>query len=283
MQLTTPKNTSESAMITSSRDPLRITIWAAGIILPIIAAALFGRLSRRRSSHGQAVRDPGRDHPRLGASPPAGRVPDPGPRAHPGPRTQGHLRRRHPDAHRPPERAGQPGRRRRGRHARRPAGRPAPRPSARPPGLAVAVMANAASFLLPTSNITNLLLLGRVPLATAAYLSDSWLPWILVTAVTAGPLAWWTATPAGTDSCRRRRPLGPRRARPGADVPDRLRDPRAARHRPGAPRQLHRPARRSSPAGLRRQQPARRRSNTCQPEHPGCGQRSSPRPSGRAC
>ena len=59
--------------------------------------------------------------------------------------------------------------------------------------VAVAVMANAASFLLPTSNITNLLLLGRVPLATAAYLSDSWLPWILVTAVTAGPLAWWTA------------------------------------------------------------------------------------------
>ena len=62
--------------------------------------------------------------------------------------------------------------------------------------VAVAAMANTASFLLPTSNITNLLLLGRVPLATAAYLSDSWLPWILVTAVTFelfGPLAWWAA------------------------------------------------------------------------------------------
>ncbi len=58
---------------------------------------------------------------------------------------------------------------------------------------AVAVMANAASFLLPTSNITSLLLLGRVPLATPAYLSDSWLPWILVTAVTLGPLAAWAA------------------------------------------------------------------------------------------
>jgi Na+/H+ antiporter NhaD/arsenite permease-like protein len=54
-------------------------------------------------------------------------------------------------------------------------------------------MANAASFLLPTSNITNLLLLGRVPLATPAYVTDSWLPWILVTAATLGPLAAWAA------------------------------------------------------------------------------------------
>jgi arsenical pump membrane protein len=63
---------------------------------------------------------------------------------------------------------------------------------------AVAVIANAASFLLPTSNITNLLLLGRVPLGIPAYLGDSWLPWILVIAVTLGPLAWWVArAPAG--------------------------------------------------------------------------------------
>jgi Na+/H+ antiporter NhaD/arsenite permease-like protein len=54
-------------------------------------------------------------------------------------------------------------------------------------------MANAASFLLPTSNITNLLLLGRVPLATPAYAGDSWLPWILVITVTLGPLAVWAA------------------------------------------------------------------------------------------
>ena len=60
--------------------------------------------------------------------------------------------------------------------------------------VAVAMTANAASFLLPTSNITNLLLLGHVPLAAAAYLSDSWLAWILVTAITAGPLAWWAGT-----------------------------------------------------------------------------------------
>jgi arsenical pump membrane protein len=59
--------------------------------------------------------------------------------------------------------------------------------------VAVAVVANAASFLLPTSNVTNLLLLGRVPLSTPAYLQDSWLPWILVTAITVGPLAMWAA------------------------------------------------------------------------------------------
>jgi len=57
--------------------------------------------------------------------------------------------------------------------------------------VAVAVMANAASFLLPTSNVTNLLLLGRVPLAVPAYVADSWLAWLLVIAVTLGPLAAW--------------------------------------------------------------------------------------------
>jgi arsenical pump membrane protein len=62
--------------------------------------------------------------------------------------------------------------------------------------VAVAITANAASFLLPTSNITNLLLLSRVPAATLAYLGDSWLPWFLVTAITVGPLARWASTGA---------------------------------------------------------------------------------------
>ena len=62
--------------------------------------------------------------------------------------------------------------------------------------VAVAMTANAASFLLPTSNITNLLLLSRVPAPTPAYISDSWLPWILVTAITVGPLALWAGTAA---------------------------------------------------------------------------------------
>ncbi len=60
--------------------------------------------------------------------------------------------------------------------------------------VAVAMTANAASFLLPTSNITNLLLLSHQPLPAAAYASDSWLPWILVTASTTTLLAWWAAT-----------------------------------------------------------------------------------------
>src|SRR4029077_19712293 len=53
--------------------------------------------------------------------------------------------------------------------------------------VAVAMTANAASFLLPPPNITTLLLLSRVPTATLAYLGGSWLPWLLVTAITAGP------------------------------------------------------------------------------------------------
>jgi Na+/H+ antiporter NhaD/arsenite permease-like protein len=39
MRLTTSKNTSESARITSTRDPLRVAIWAAGVIVAIIAIA----------------------------------------------------------------------------------------------------------------------------------------------------------------------------------------------------------------------------------------------------
>jgi arsenical pump membrane protein len=70
-----------------------------------------------------------------------------------------------------------------GRH-RMPAGRLA---------VAVAITANAASFLLPTANITSLLLLGRTPLPALAYLRSSWPAWLLVTAVTAGPLSAWLA------------------------------------------------------------------------------------------
>lgn len=68
--------------------------------------------------------------------------------------------------------------------------------------VAVAITANATSFLLPTSNITTLLLLARRPLP-AAYLSGSWLPWILVTAVTIGPLSAW----AGRGTAGQARPV----------------------------------------------------------------------------
>jgi arsenical pump membrane protein len=66
--------------------------------------------------------------------------------------------------------------------------------------LAVAITANAASFLLPTSNITSLLLLGRHPIPAAAYVSRSWLPWLLVTTLTIGALGAWLAR-AGPGRC----------------------------------------------------------------------------------
>lgn len=56
--------------------------------------------------------------------------------------------------------------------------------------LAVAAVANAASFLLPTSNLTNLMILTRDPLPGLAYLRDSWLPWILVVGTTIAALTW---------------------------------------------------------------------------------------------
>jgi len=67
--------------------------------------------------------------------------------------------------------------------------------------VAVAITANAASFLLPTSNITSLLLLGRTPLSALAYLRGSWLAWLLVLTVTIGSLTVWLA-PAGTGTAR---------------------------------------------------------------------------------
>jgi arsenical pump membrane protein len=63
--------------------------------------------------------------------------------------------------------------------------------------ISAALTANAASFLLPTSNITNLLLLGREHLLVAAYIGDSWLPWLLVTVLTIAPLALWSAATRG--------------------------------------------------------------------------------------
>jgi arsenical pump membrane protein len=50
--------------------------------------------------------------------------------------------------------------------------------------VACALTANATSFLLPTSNVTNLLVLSRDPLDAWSYLRQSWLGWVLVTALT---------------------------------------------------------------------------------------------------
>lgn len=55
--------------------------------------------------------------------------------------------------------------------------------------VAVALTANATSFLLPTSNLTTLLVLTRSPLPAWTYLQASWIAWLLVTALTVGALA----------------------------------------------------------------------------------------------
>ncbi len=44
--------------------------------------------------------------------------------------------------------------------------------------LAVAATANVSSILLPTSNVTNLLVIGRSPLGALAYVDHSWLAWL---------------------------------------------------------------------------------------------------------
>jgi arsenical pump membrane protein len=194
MQLIMPKNTSKSARITSSRDPLRMTIWAAGVILAVIAtalgpdasalaaratagpfatlaviilaSALAGRLGAFRILAAALIRARGAKVTAAAAILALTAV-------------LSALVNLDvavvvavPVALRAASRQGL---------------------SADRLAVAVAVMANAASFLLPTSNITNLLLLGRVPLATLVYVRDSWLPWLLVTAVTLGPLAAWAA------------------------------------------------------------------------------------------
>ncbi len=67
--------------------------------------------------------------------------------------------------------------------------------------VAVAITANASSFLLPTSNVTSLLLLGRTSLPAPAYLRGAWLAGLLVVAVTVAPLTGWL-TPAGSGPAR---------------------------------------------------------------------------------
>jgi Na+/H+ antiporter NhaD/arsenite permease-like protein len=56
--------------------------------------------------------------------------------------------------------------------------------------VAIALTANATSFLLPTSNLTTLLVLSRSPLPTSIYLRGSWVAWVMVTAMTVAGLAF---------------------------------------------------------------------------------------------
>lgn len=50
--------------------------------------------------------------------------------------------------------------------------------------VATALTANATSFLFPSSNLTTLLILSRSPMPAWSYLTESWLAWLLVTAIT---------------------------------------------------------------------------------------------------
>lgn len=55
--------------------------------------------------------------------------------------------------------------------------------------VAIALTANATSFLLPTSNITNLLVLDRSSIPALDYIRQGWTAWLLVTVLTVGCLA----------------------------------------------------------------------------------------------
>jgi arsenical pump membrane protein len=50
--------------------------------------------------------------------------------------------------------------------------------------IAVANLANATSFLLPTSNLTNLLVMATQPVSAGQFLASTWVAWLLVTSVT---------------------------------------------------------------------------------------------------
>ena len=61
--------------------------------------------------------------------------------------------------------------------------------------VSAAICANASSFLLPTSNLTTLLVLGGRELPPWAYLRASWVAWLLVVLLTVGALSLWVTAP----------------------------------------------------------------------------------------
>ena len=77
---------------------------------------------------------------------------------------------------------------------------------------AVALTANATSFLLPSSNLTNLLVLNRSPLRTWTYVRDSWVAWLAVAALTVTVLAVLLARRPHTQSYAITAPGGSARA-----------------------------------------------------------------------
>ena len=55
--------------------------------------------------------------------------------------------------------------------------------------VSTALVANATSFLLPSSNLTNLLVLDQSSIAVIEYVREDWVAWLLVTVLTVGWLA----------------------------------------------------------------------------------------------
>lgn len=55
--------------------------------------------------------------------------------------------------------------------------------------VATALTCNATSFLLPTANVTNLLVIARSSIGLGLYLRDTWAAWALVTALTVASLS----------------------------------------------------------------------------------------------
>ncbi len=72
--------------------------------------------------------------------------------------------------------------------------------SSRSLSLAVAATANASSFLLPTSNVTNLLLIDRSPLGALEYARDSWLAWVCVVVLAIAALTLTLGQPRAAES-----------------------------------------------------------------------------------
>lgn len=57
--------------------------------------------------------------------------------------------------------------------------------------VATALTANATSFLLPSSNLTSLLVLDGSPISTFEFARQGWMAWLLVTVLTIGCLVLW--------------------------------------------------------------------------------------------
>jgi arsenical pump membrane protein len=68
--------------------------------------------------------------------------------------------------------------------------------------IGVANVANAASFLLPTSNLTNLLVMGSRRIGPVAFLSASWPAWSGVVAVTTVAMVVWAGRSEGEPGVR---------------------------------------------------------------------------------